>query len=88
MINLIEYSEISAWFYSLIDLMTKYDKQANENQMWQMIANWLLKVTKRVSKEIQLVNVERVLFSLHTYLVKYSTNVVKFNSSKQIQLTF
>jgi len=82
MIQIIDKSDLSIWFYTLLDLSAKYDHLWEESQMSQILAKCLLKLTKKIQVNSENLNIERILLSLHHYLLKYSLNIQKFNQGK------
>ena len=84
MISIIEFSNPNVCYETLLSLSTKYDHLYESNQICQILAKCLIKLTKKVVKVNDDLDIDRIFLSLHKYLIKYSANVSKINQGKQI----
>ena len=84
MINIIEFSNSNTCFETLLTLSIKYDHLYESNQICQILAKCLIKLTKKVVKRNDDIDIERIFLSLHKYLIKYSSNVTMINQGKLV----
>lgn len=77
--KIIEYSDPSFCFYTLLELSTKYDYF---NDSFSLLLFTKIKLIKKVQKDMDSLNVERILLMLHRYLIQYSQNLLILNSGR------
>lgn len=77
--QIIEHSDPSICFYTLLELSIKYDYFTDS---FSLLFFSKIKLIKKVQKDMDALNIERILVIIHRYLTEYSQNMLISNSGR------